>query len=65
MAGDPPLFEVRGLWHNSFDEIIGNDEVTAEAAQFGAASFAPLIEEAEEPGGVRRRADPAERLAGP
>jgi beta-lactamase superfamily II metal-dependent hydrolase len=47
-AGDPPLFQVRGLWHNSFDEILGNDEVTAEAAQFGAASFAPLMEEAEE-----------------
>lgn len=47
MADKAPLFEVRGLWHNSFDEIIGNDEVTAEAAQFGAASFAPLIEEAE------------------
>jgi hypothetical protein len=51
MAGDPPLFEVRGLWHNSFDEIIGNDTITAEAAQFGAASFAPLIEDAEEPEG--------------
>lgn len=51
MAGDPPLFEARGLWHNSFDEIIGNDTITGEAAQFGAASFAPLIEEAEEPEG--------------
>lgn len=42
-----PPYEVRGLWHNSFDEIIGNDEVAAGAAQFGAASFAPLLEEAE------------------
>jgi hypothetical protein len=49
MAGDQPLFEIRGLWHNSFDEIIGNDEVAAEAAQFGAASFGPAIEEADEP----------------
>lgn len=51
IAGDPPLFEARGLWHNSFDEIIGNDTITGEAAQFGAASFAPLIEETEEPEG--------------
>jgi len=49
MAGDRPLFKVRGLWHNSFDEIIGNDTITAEAAQHGAASFGPLIEEADEP----------------
>lgn len=49
IAGDPPLFKVRGLWHNSFDEIIGNDTITAEAAQHGAASFAPLIEESDEP----------------
>lgn len=43
-----PPYEVRGLWHNSFDEILGNDEVASGAAQFGAASFAPLLEEAEE-----------------
>jgi beta-lactamase superfamily II metal-dependent hydrolase len=48
MAGDPPLFEVRGLWHNSFDEILGNDEVAAASAQFGAASFEALIDEAED-----------------
>jgi len=48
MAGDPPLFEVRGLWHNSFDEIIGNDEVTTASAQYGAASFDALIEEADD-----------------
>ena len=53
MAGDPPLFEVRGLWHNSFDEIIGNDEVATASAQFGAASFDALIEEAED----QRQAD--------
>jgi hypothetical protein len=47
MANDPPLFEVRGLWHNSFDEIIGNEEVAVNAAQFGAASFAPLTDETE------------------
>jgi hypothetical protein len=43
-----PPFAIGGLWHNSFDEIVGNDEVAAEAAQFGAASFAPLVEEAED-----------------
>ena len=47
-AGDSPPFEVRGLWHNSFDEILGNDEVKAAAAQFGAASLAALVEEAED-----------------
>jgi Metallo-beta-lactamase superfamily len=48
-AGEPPPFEVRGLWHNSFDEIVGNSEIAVEAAQFGAASFGPAIELAEEP----------------
>jgi beta-lactamase superfamily II metal-dependent hydrolase len=48
MAGEPPLFEVHGLWHNSFDELLGTDEVTAEAAQFGAASFAPLTADADD-----------------
>jgi hypothetical protein len=51
LAEDPPLFEVRGLWHNSFDEIIGNEEVAVNAAQFGAASFAPLAAEAEDQAG--------------
>ncbi len=47
MAGEPPLFEVRGMWHNSFDEIIGNKEVPLGTNQFGAASFAPLVGETE------------------
>lgn len=47
IAGNPPPFEVRGLWHNSFDEVIGNDQVAGAAAQFGAAAFAPLVAEAE------------------
>ncbi len=47
LANDPPLFEVHGLWHNSFDEIIGNNQITTEAAQFGAASFAPMTAEAD------------------
>ena len=47
MAGEPPLFEIRGLWHNSFDEIIGNKEVPLGTNQFGAASFAPLLDETE------------------
>lgn len=46
-AGNPPLFKVKGVWHNSFDEIIGNNQITAEAAQFGAASFAPMVEDSE------------------
>lgn len=46
-----PLFEVKGLWHNSFDRILGNDETGAllgGAAQFGAASTGELNELAEE-----------------
>jgi hypothetical protein len=46
-AGNAPLFEVRSLWHNSFDDILGNDEVAVQAAQFGTAGFGPLIDEAE------------------
>ncbi|HEY0011672.1 MAG TPA: hypothetical protein VGB79_02325 [Allosphingosinicella sp.] len=48
MAGDPPLFEARGLWHNSFDEVIGRSQIGAQAAQFGAASFGAAIEEDDE-----------------
>jgi hypothetical protein len=46
----PPLFKVNGLWHNSFDRVLGNDQTGALTAstQFGAASMAPVIEEAEE-----------------
>ena len=47
-AGNPSLFKVGGLWHNSFDEIIGNKEIPTEAAQFGAASFLPMMDEAED-----------------
>ena len=47
MANDPPLFEVRGLWHNSFDEIVGNDEVTAASVQFGTASLTEAMEQPE------------------
>lgn len=38
--GDPPLFVVERLWHNSFDHIIGNDETSAflASSQFGAAA---------------------------
>lgn len=43
MNRDPPPFKVLGLWHNSFDEIIGNDEVNVATAQFGTASIAPII----------------------
>lgn len=45
--GTPPPFEVLGLWHNSFDEIVGNDQASLAAAQFGPASIAPLFDEAE------------------
>lgn len=47
-ARNAPTFEISGLWHNSFDEIIGNDEATTQAAQFGAASFAPFVDQAED-----------------
>lgn len=43
-----PPYDIRGLWHNSFDEILGNDEIAAEAAQFGTAGFGPLVAEAED-----------------
>ena len=42
----PRLFEVKALWHNSFDDVLGNDEVKAAAAQFGRASFAPMAADA-------------------
>ncbi len=44
IAGRAPLFEVRELWHNSFDEIIRNGEVRSQTDQFGAASVAATIE---------------------
>ncbi|MDP8994171.1 MAG: hypothetical protein M3N07_04175 [Pseudomonadota bacterium] len=46
----PPLFQVKELWHNSFDRILGNDETGGllSQTQFGAASMAPIIEEAGE-----------------
>lgn len=47
MNGDPPEFKVLGLWHNSFDEIIGNDEVNVATAQFGTASIAPIMADPE------------------
>lgn len=49
MADKTPPFEVRGLWHNSFDEILGNDEVRAVSSQYGSASFAPPEDEPEDP----------------
>ena len=43
-ANKPPLFRVKGLWHNSFDRILGNDETGAlmTGTQFGAASTGSL-----------------------
>lgn len=41
--GDPQAFRPRRLWHNSFDDLIGNDEADTKAAlvaQFGTASVA-------------------------
>lgn len=38
-VGEPMFVEVHTLWHNGFDDIIGNDEILAAAtAAFGAAS---------------------------
>ena len=45
LNGDPPPFKVLGLWHNSFDEVIGNDEVKAATVQFGTASMAPVMDD--------------------
>ena len=39
--GNPPRFRILRLWHNSFDDIIGNSETESRAAltaQFGTAS---------------------------
>lgn len=49
-AREPPGFKVNGLWHNSFDRVLGNDETGSllSATEFGAASVAPLIAEAED-----------------
>lgn len=49
-ARQPPLFKINGLWHNSFDRVLGNDQTGGllSSTQFGAASMAPVIEEAEE-----------------
>ena len=52
-ANQSQQFRVKGLWHNSFDRVLGNDETGAIAAstQFGAAStgdFEALVEGAEE-----------------
>ncbi|MEO6214626.1 MAG: hypothetical protein ABIO86_01230 [Sphingomonas sp.] len=48
--GDPPLFRIERLWHNSFDNILGNDETVATirsgSAQFGAASTEAESDEA-------------------
>ena len=41
-AKKPPSIKLRRLWHNSFDDIIGNDPaklLAAVTAQFGAASL--------------------------
>jgi hypothetical protein len=36
---DPPPFTVGRLWHNAFDDVLGNDQVPGDAAaQFGVAS---------------------------
>lgn len=39
-GGEPPLFQVERLWHNSFDHVVGNDETSAflASSQFGAAA---------------------------
>lgn len=45
-AGYPPPFKVRALWHNSFDDILGNDEVKSQREQFGATSLGQSISKA-------------------
>lgn len=51
-ARQPEPFRVKGLWHNSFDRVLGNDETGAitTGTQFGAAStgdFDALVAKAE------------------
>jgi beta-lactamase superfamily II metal-dependent hydrolase len=60
MAGRSPLFEVRELWHNSFDEIVRNGEVRGRTSQFGAASVAAAIDADDEEEGDEET-DPALR----
>jgi len=43
----PPFLKVRSLWHNTFDDILGNDPKelrTAVTASFGVASTAPAVD---------------------
>jgi hypothetical protein len=49
---DHELFKIKGLWHNSFDDIVGNDESVALIASsgFGAASTASVLMDDSEPG---------------
>ncbi len=58
----PPLFEIRDLWHNSFDDVVGNGEVRNIGAGdgFGAASLGDFAEEEE----AGSRQDAAMVLAG-
>ncbi|HVF14828.1 MAG TPA: hypothetical protein VM942_09535 [Acidimicrobiales bacterium] len=49
-ANEPPRFVVKGLWHNTFDRVLGNDETGGlrSTTQFGGASMTAVIEEADE-----------------
>jgi hypothetical protein len=42
----PPLFKIKRIWHNSFDNILNNDEtvIILKSSQFGTASTATDLE---------------------
>jgi ribonuclease BN (tRNA processing enzyme) len=48
-AGEPPLFRIDRIWHNSFDNILGNDEtvelIKKGKPQFGTASTEEDLEQ--------------------
>jgi hypothetical protein len=51
-AGDPPSYDIRALWHNSFDDIVGDHAGTLESAARDGISTASTTEEV--PESVRR-----------
>lgn len=53
---DPPHFTVGRLWHNAFDDIVGNDQVQGDRpSQFGVASVGTVrdADDAGDPGPAR------------
>ena len=61
-AGDPLPYRIRSIWHNAFDDIIGNGAKTLEAA--GAASMEASSQSAIAALGIPVMQEAAFRLAG-